>query len=468
MLWTDKSKKILKKYFNFTELKDKQIEVINELLLGNDVIGLLPTGYGKSMCFILPPLLTKKTIFIISPLISLMEDQKDNLSKKNIIVSTLHCNNSNKQEELIKIIEGSIKIVYMSPEYLIEGDGIKLAFSLIDKNMLGYLAVDESHCVSNWGHDFRPNYLKLKKFRETFPQIPILALTATAKSQVINEIKNMLSLNNPRIISTSFDRPNLYINCTEMPKTPKYSAKGSTMKNKKGEPIMNNIDKWIIIQDYIKKYPNDKIIIYVNSRNETEELSQDINNNINNCSFPYHAGLSKKKREQIQNDFNENKIKVIISTIAFGMGIDQVVRCVLIFGCPSSIEEYYQQIGRGGRDGLYCETVLFFDIINFMRSKSMITKEITDPHLKNIRLNNLNNVSFFFKTNTCRRKYILNYFGQSLNNTCNNCDICISKKLNNNISGKKYLDLNDHISDKIDDLDPFDNINKLCKKINYV
>jgi RecQ family ATP-dependent DNA helicase len=457
MLWTDKVKKILSKYFNNIELKDKQIDVINELLSGNDVIGLLPTGYGKSMCYIIPPLITKKTIFVISPLISLMEDQKDNLFKKNIIVATLHCNNKNKQEEIFKIIDGDVKIVYMSPEYLIEGDGIDLALALIDKNMLGFLAVDESHCISSWGHDFRPNYLKLKMFREQFKDIPILALTATAKGTVVDEIVKLLNLTNPKIISTSFDRPNLHIICKEMPKVPKLYPTGSIMK-KKGQIVMTNIDKWIIVQDYIKKYPNDKIIIYVNSRADTEELANDINNNLHKCSVAYHAGLSKNIRDQVQNEFNEDKIKVIISTIAFGMGIDQIVRCVLIFGCPSSIEEYYQQIGRGGRDGLYCETVLFFDMAGFMRSKSMIDREIKNPKLKNIRLSNIDKVCYYYKTDTCRRKYILNYFGQESNGLCDNCDNCLYKK---SIKNKKASPVNS----EIELVDPFDKINDICKKI---
>ncbi len=458
MLWTDKATKILKKYFKFTELKDKQIEVINSFLKGNDVIGLLPTGYGKSMTYILPPLLTKKTMFVISPLISLMEDQKDNLEKVGITVATLHCNNINKQDEIFKIIDGDIKIVYMSPEYLVEGDGLDLARALSEKNMLGFIAVDESHCISSWGHDFRPNYLKLKYIREEFPQIPILALTATAKTQVINEIHQLLKLNNPVIVSASFDRPNLLIKCKEMDKEQKYNKKGYPMKNKDGVNIMSNVDKWLIVRDYINKYQNDKIIIYVNSRADTEELSREINNNIKNCSSHYHAGLSKKIRDKVQTDFNEGDIKVIISTIAFGMGIDQVVRCVIIFGCPSSIEEYYQQIGRGGRDGLPCETILYFDMANFMRTKSMLQKEITNPKLLNTRINNLYKICDFYKTTNCRRRYILNYFGQTAPKMCDNCDNCLYKKSIGTTS-KKTSPVNTEI-------DPFDEIENITKKIN--
>lgn len=455
MLWTDKVKKILLTYFNGIELKDKQIDIINEILTGNDVVGLLPTGYGKSMCYIIPPLITKKTIFIISPLISLMEDQKDNLSKKNITVATLHCNNKNKQTEIFKIIDGTIKIVYMSPEFLVEGDGMELAASLIEKNMLGYLAIDESHCISSWGHNFRPNYLKLNNFRHDFPQIPILALTATAKKVVIEEIVKLLDLQNPSIISTSFDRPNLHIICKEIPKEPKYTASGNIMR-KKGEPVLKNVEKWVVIQDYINKYPDNKIIIYVNSRNETEQVAIDINNNLYQCAVAYHAGLNKDLREKVQNDFNENKIKVIISTIAFGMGIDQIVRCVLIFGCPSSIEEYYQQIGRGGRDGLYCETVLFFDKSGFMRSKSMIEKETPNEKLRQFKKDNIQKVYDFYNMSGCRRTFILNYFGQKASKTCTNCDNCLRVK--KPITPPK-------ISNQ--EVDPFDKIDILCKKIRY-
>ncbi len=357
MLWTDKALKILKKYFDFATLKDKQIDVINELLKGNDVVGLLPTGYGKSMCYILPPLLTKKIIFIVSPLISLMDDQKENLSLKGITVATLHGNNKNRQNEILEICEGNIKIVYMSPEFLVEGDGLALANNLVDNNLLGFLAIDESHCLSSWGHDFRPNYLLLKEFRSLFPKIPILAVTATAKKAVVTDICNFLNLNSPKVISANFDRPNLFLGCKEIPKDFKRSAKGTILK-KKGEPIMTNISKWSIIKNYINKYPNDRIIIYVGSRNDTQELADDINMYISECAVAYHAGLSKNTRETVQSSFIDGSIKVIVSTIAFGMGIDQIVRCVIVFGCPSSIEGYYQESGRAGRDGLPSETYL--------------------------------------------------------------------------------------------------------------
>ena len=440
MLWTDKAKKILLKYWNFDKLKDKQISVINEILSGNDVIGLLPTGYGKSICYILPPLITKKTIFIISPLISLMDDQKDKLVKMGINVSALHCNNNNKEYEIKQILDGTIKIVYMSPEFIIDGYGLKLAKSLNDKNQLGYLAVDESHCLSSWGHDFRPQYLKLKEFRNLFPLIPIMAVTATAKEVVVKEIIKFLQLNKPQIIRANFDRPNLCIECKNIPKV-------LIKKKEKQKPYHE------LIIEYIDKYKEDRIIVYVNSRKETEDVSEKINEYFNKeISSSYHAGLGKKNRDAVQNNFISKECKVIISTIAFGMGIDQIVKCVLIIGCPSSIEEYYQQIGRGGRDGLPCETIFYYDLSKKIIRSIMIKKEqeqnsqtikdkeqnsqIKLDNLKKIdanskiKLDNLKRIDEYFYTKRCRRQYILDYLGLSTNYfayngfTCNNCDNC--------------------------------------------
>ena len=419
MLWTDKANKYLKKYWNINNLKDKQIEVINELLLGNDVIGLLPTGYGKSMCYLIPPLVTKKIIFIISPLISLMDEQKEKLKSLEIPCSALHGNNLNKDQEINKIMNGEIKIVYMSPEYLIKGDGMELAKLLIEDNKFGFLAVDESHCISVWGQDFRPEYTNIKKFRSEFPQIPIIAVTATATETVCDDIINLLNLNNPIIIRTSFDRPNLFISIKDIPTIP-------VIKNKKIKD--QQIDKELIVIEYVNKYKNDKIIIYTNSRKETDELANNMNKIIKDCCQSYHAGLTKKNRENIQKKFNDGEIKVIISTIAFGMGIDQIVKCVIIFGSPSSIEEYYQQIGRGGRDGKSCETVLYFDYAKYKIAQFMLKELVKYPSLQRAKKDNLNKVKSLVYLKTCRRKYILEYFNEKCTFTnCNTCDNCCNK-----------------------------------------
>lgn len=427
MLWTDKAKKYLKKYWNIDNLKDKQIDVINELLLGNDVIGLLPTGYGKSMCYLIPPIVTNKVMFIISPLISLMDDQKDKLVKMNIPCAALHGNNRNRNTEIEQILDGKIKIVYMSPEYS-SNEGLLLAHKLIDKNKMGFVAVDESHCISVWGQDFRPDYIKVKDYRKLFPSIPIIAVTATATETVCDDITKLLCLNNPIIVRASFDRPNLYLKISEIPSVTilEKPKRGTKLKQ-----VQKQIPKEKIILPYLKKYPNEKIIIYAGSRKDTEEISVGLNKLLPNSSNAYHAGLSKDEREEIQHRFVNGEIKVIISTIAFGMGIDQIVKCVIIFGFPSSIEEFYQQIGRGGRDGLPCETILYFDYSKLRIAHWMLRDiKINFPMLYKAKINNLDQVSKFSYLSTCRRKFVLEYFNECCDFfTCDNCDNCCEQEL---------------------------------------
>ena len=434
MLWTDKAKIYLKKYWKIDALKDKQIEAINELLLGNDVIGLLPTGYGKSMCYLIPPLVTKKIIFIISPLISLMDDQKEKLIQMNIPCATLHGNNKNKSSEITDLMAGKIKIVYMSPEYLINGDGLQLAKLLVESEQLGFLAVDESHCISSWGHDFRTEYTQIKIIRKQFPHIPIIAVTATATKSVCNDITKLLNLNSPVIIRASFDRPNLYL---EVAKPCGTEYRGKTGKAK---PKMIYDKKEDIILSFMAKYPNEKIIVYTGSRKLTEEITENINKKQTNCAQAYHAGFSKEERDDVYKKFANGDIKIIISTIAFGMGIDQTVKCVIIFGCPSSIEEYYQQIGRGGRDGKPCETILYFDYAKYSIAQFYL-KDITDPKLLQVKKAHLTNINKFANLSTCRRKFILEYFGETCSvSSCNNCDNCCKKKLTNNIKIDTFED----------------------------
>jgi RecQ family ATP-dependent DNA helicase len=426
MLWTEKAKKILEKYWGFSNLKDKQIEVINELLLGNDVIGLLPTGYGKSMCYLIPPLVTKKAMIIISPLISLMDDQKSKLLKMNIPVSALHGNNKNKDKELFEIIDGNIKIIYMSPEYLIKGDGFELVSSMVDQNLLGFLAVDESHCISVWGHDFRPEYMMIKEFRVKFPKIPIIAVTATATTLVKDEISASLNLNNPAVIMANFDRPNLYLKCTEFKKEPVAKPKrkkGELPPEKDINDISNDIDLNLLLP-FFEKYKNDKIIIYTNSRQMCVNLSNEINKVFGRISEAYHAGMSKGIREKTQTKFADDEIKIMVSTIAFGMGVDQTVRCVIIIGASSSIEEYWQQIGRAGRDDKDAETIVFFQYKSLAIAEGML-KDVKNPLVKRSRHNNIIAMKKYFYLKTCRRKFVLKHFNQPPKFfTCNKCDNC--------------------------------------------
>ena len=426
MLWTDKAKKILNKYWKISELKEKQFDVINELLLGNDVIGLLPTGYGKSLCYLLPPLVTKKIMFIVSPLISLMDDQKEKLDQMNIPCAALHGNNKNKDKEVDDIIDGKIKIVYMSPEYLIRGEGLKLATTLNDMGQLGFLAIDESHCISVWGQDFRPEYTKIKLFREMFPQIPIIAVTATATNIVCKDIINFLQLVKPTLVKASFDRPNLYLKISEIPTEEIYEKKPKSIKK-----TIRSVSKESLVLSYLNKYPTEKIIVYANSRKDCEDIADKLNKLDKDCCCVYHAGISKNEREKVQSEFSSGKFNVIISTIAFGMGVDYIIRVVIIFGSPSSIEEYYQQIGRGGRDGNFCETILYFEYTNLIIAKHMLRNiRIKFPALAKAKENNLNKISKMVFNNTCRRRFILDYFNEPFDfYTCDNCDNCCESKL---------------------------------------
>lgn len=444
-------KKLLKDW-NINSLKDKQEEIIEELITNkNDVIGLLPTGYGKSLTYLIPPIITRKIIFIISPLIALMEDQRDKLIKKDIPVSALHSNNPFKHKEQYDIIDGYINIVYMSPEYLINGEGLELAKTLYEKKMLKYLAIDEAHCISTWGHDFRSEYLRISMFRELFPKLPILAVTATATHRVVDDIRTFLNLSNPKIVRCNFDRPNLFLDIKQQTK-------------RQVELVLPYIEK------YINDDNDDRLIIYTNSRKDAEQLNNDLNNIKKKMSLVYHAGLSKNFRYMIQNQFNDGEIKVIVCTTAFGMGIDQTVRCVIVFGFPSSIEEYYQQIGRAGRDNQPAETVLFLYEKNYFIAKSQLDR-YSNENVKQAKRQNLHSMYNLYQTKSCRRKTILSYFGQVPKFfNCHNCDNCINRYKNITKKMFKYLiknkDFNKLFDDKIknellkNELISFNKINK--------
>lgn len=432
MSWQKKATKIIRKHWNITELKDKQIDIITNLLNGCDIVGLLPTGYGKSLCYMLPPLLCKKVMIIISPLIALMDDQKDALSKKGIKCAVLHSNNKNKNQEIEDILNGTIHIVYMSPEYMLKKSdnsseedeettfcgGMRLAHKLHSTDMLGFMAIDESHCCSVWGNDFRPEYKELKIFRMTFPDIPIMAVTATATTKVCKDISKMLCLDNPVIVKGSFDRPNIKINVKEIPMNSTYEiVKG---RNKIVEKQESNVN---LVLPYIKEYKDDRIIIYIENKDHTEELERDLNA-ININALSYHAGYNAKKRTDIQSKFISGECKVIICTSAFGMGIDQIVKCVIVIGCPKSIEEYYQQIGRAGRDGLPCEAILFFDYSKYRKIDFMMKKEKYTIYRQVKEANMAQIVKYSYST-LCRRRHILEYFDETCDFlNCDNCDNC--------------------------------------------
>jgi ATP-dependent DNA helicase RecQ len=450
MKWLKKATKILQKHWKLPELKDKQIELIDNILNGNDTIGLLPTGYGKSLCYLLPPLLCKKVMIIISPLIALMDDQKDSLAKKGINCAVLHSNNKNRDEEIKEILNGMIHIIYMSPEWLVrttdsEDDdetnftgGMKLAQQLHSMDMLGFLAVDESHCCSVWGNDFRTEYKEIKIVREYFPDIPIMAVTATATTKVCKDIAKMLCLDDMKLVKGSFDRPNINISVMEIPMTSTYEVvRGRNKIVEKQESNKN------LVLPYIKKYKDERIIIYIENKELTEELEKDLQS-VGINALSYHAGYNAKKRIEIQTKFIEGECKVIICTSAFGMGIDQIVKCVIVIGCPKSIEEYYQQIGRAGRDNMPCEAVLFFDYSKYCKISFLMKRE-KDTIYRHVKEANMNKVVKYAYSTLCRRQHILEYFDEKctfLN--CDNCDNCcdlvdMTDKLMDIVKGKQNL-----------------------------
>jgi len=391
---------ILKKYFKYDKLKDKQEEIIKSLLDGKDVIGILATGYGKSICYQLPFLITKKTVIVISPLLSLMEDQLNKLKKLNISVYCLNSNNSNKDVDKKKILDGHAGIVYMSPEYFIKCE--TFIKTLSNNNLLSLIAIDESHCISTWS-DFRPEYKKLDIIRKWIKNVPILSLTATATAKIIDDIKEKLDLNNPVIVKSSFHRKNLNINIIR-----------KTDKNLDFNEIVN----------LVNKLENDKAIIYCKTKDETDEFVLKFKE-INIKAKSYHGGISNEKRNIIQRKFTVGKVKIIIATIAFGMGVDLPnIRLVINYGISKDMESFYQEIGRAGRDGLKSDVYLYWSPGDFNINKSFLNK-MKDNELKRIQMEKILEIERFVNHKGCRMSYITNYFGESIED-CNHCDYCLS------------------------------------------
>ncbi len=387
---------LLKKYFGYDSFRPLQLEVVEKVMAKKDVVTLMPTGSGKSVCFQIPALAMEGTCLVVSPLIALMKDQVESLRANGVQAAFLNSSMTGTEEvEVIdKCKKGEIKLLYLSPEKILTA-----MTSFLSQLNLSLIAIDEAHCVSQWGHDFRPEYTRLKSLREKFPDVPIIALTATADKVTRKDIITQLALKDPEIFISSFDRPNL------------------SLEVRAG---VSDKDKVKQIISFINKKRGESGIIYCLSRNGTEKLSTQLINAGISCAH-YHAGMSSAERSRVQENFINDETPVICATIAFGMGIDKSnVRWVIHYNLPKNIEGYYQEIGRAGRDGLNSDTILYYSLKDII----MLNKFAMDSGQSKLNLEKLKRMQQFSEAGICRRKILLNYFGETVSKDCGNCDVC--------------------------------------------
>ncbi|MFT2007698.1 DNA helicase RecQ [Pontibacter sp. 13R65] len=390
------AREALKLYFGYDQFRPMQEQIITNVLAAKDVVVLMPTGGGKSICFQVPAVVMPGVCVVVSPLIALMKDQVEALLVNGIPAAYLNSSqNAQDQYEIEnQCLNGQLKLLYVSPEKLLSAG----FFSFLKRLKISLFAVDEAHCISAWGHDFRPEYTQLRALKQQFPQVPVIALTATADRLTQKDIQEQLQLQQPEVFIASFDRPNINLS------------------------VKPGRDRYKRILDFLDRHRGQPGIIYCLSRNSTESLAGKLKREGYNATY-YHAGMSANQRAKAQEDFLRDNVQLVCATIAFGMGIDKSnVRWVIHYNLPKNIESYYQEIGRAGRDGSKSDALLFYSYADVMNLRSMLQEgESKQTELQLVKLERMQQ---FAEAAICRRRILLQYFGENHGKNCGNCDIC--------------------------------------------